>query len=375
MKEVNKRAVKRSVAVLAAAGCIALAAGHISLDDLSAWSRTAALLSVGMMRPDGGAQALSERLDRPPAQAPAASAGGNTTPAGQTSAGTTGSALSTAPPTAAPTTPTTIPTRGPKGGLVREMQMSLGSNPVQGVAIKNSSGKTFDIAKELTILPNIAIKETEEPQVLIVHTHTTEAYMTYYAGYYNDGDGGRTSDESQNVCAIGEVIANELRRAGIAVVHDTTVHDSPKYTGAYTRSEATVKANLEKYPSIQVVLDIHRDGIMLDDTTRVKPTVTIDGKKAAQMMIIAGAVSTEALPHPSWQDNFHFALQLQKAMAAKYEGLMRPVSVVGSRYNQHLSRGYLLVEVGSEANTLEEAVYSGQMLGKTLAELLPTFKG
>ena len=108
--------------------------------------------------------------------------------------------------------------------------------------------------------------------------------MSYYAGYYNEGDGGRSKDESKNVCAVGEAIAAELRAAGIGVIHDTTIHDNPKYTGAYTRSEETVKKNLKQYPSIQVVLDVHRDGIMIDNTTKAKPTVTINGKKAAQTM-------------------------------------------------------------------------------------------
>lgn len=377
MKELTKRAVRRAAAVVSAVVCISLAAGHISLEDLTNWSRTAALLSAGLMQPEGGAEALSARLDREPAAAGKGTQASTTTTAGKTGTTTadTSATQPEAPQDGPPALlPETVPPQGPKGGKVSEQQLTLGSNFVQGIALKNSSGKTFDIAKELQILPEITIKNTPEPQVLLVHTHTTEAYMTYYAGYYNEGDGGRTRDESKNVCAVGEVIAEQLRAAGIGVIHDTTIHDDPKYTGAYTRSEETVKKNLEKYPSIQVVLDLHRDGIMIDSTTRAKPTVTIDGRKAAQMMIIASAASTEANPHPHWQDNFRFALQLQKAMVDKYEGLMRPISVVASRYNQHLSRGYLLVEVGSEANTLNEAVYSGYMLGKTLAELLPKFK-
>ena len=102
----------------------------------------------------------------------------------------------------------------------------------------------------------------------------------------------------------------------------------------------------------------------------VKPTVTIDGKKAAQMMIIAGVVGTEALPNPHWEQNLAFAAQWQKLLTERYDGLMRPLSTVGSRYNQHLHAGYLLVEVGSEGNTVDEAVYSAQLLGTTLAELL-----
>ena len=127
---------------------------------------------------------------------------------------------------------------------------------------------------------------------------------------------------------------------------------------------------MEKYPSIKVVLDIHRDAILRGDTTLVKPTVEVNGRKAAQVMIIAGVVSTEALPHPEWQQNLTLAARWQQRMDAACPGVMRPLYTVASRYNQHLSPGYLLVEVGSEGNTVAEVTYSGQLLGKTLAELL-----
>ena len=119
-----------------------------------------------------------------------------------------------------------------------------------------------------------------------------------------------------------------------------------------------------------MVLDLHRDALMEGQTGLVKPTVTVGGKKAAQMMIIAGVLSTDALPNPHWQQNLALAAQWQKALSSQYDGLMRPLSTVGSRYNQHLHAGYLLVEVGSEGNTVAEAEYSGELLGKTLADLL-----
>ena len=231
MKDAYKKAGKRLAGILTAACCVGLAVGHISLDDLTSWGRTAAMLSVGLMQPAGGAEALSERLDRTPDKGAAATTA--PTSANTTAATTAGSG--TSQPTTSTTTPPTTGTIPPKkegGGVVKELKMGLGSDFVQGVAIKNSSGKTFDIAKEIQIKPNFKIKNSAEPQVLIVHTHTTEAYMSYYAGYYNEGDGGRSKDESKNVCAVGEAIAAELRAAGIGVSHDTTIPDNPKYTGA-----------------------------------------------------------------------------------------------------------------------------------------------
>ena len=227
----------------------------------------------------------------------------------------------------------------------------------------------MDIAAALTTKLTPKFTDTDAPQVLIVHTHTTEAYMPYDAGYYNARDRERTTDHARNVCAVGDALVETLTANGIAAIHDTTVHDAP-YSGAYNRSAKTVQSYLEKYPSIQVVLDLHRDALMEGQTGLVKPTVTIDGKKAAQMMIIAGALSTDALPNPHWQQNLALAAKWQKLLTARYDGLMRPLSTVGSRYNQHLHAGYLLVEVGSEGNTVAEAEYSGELLGKTLAELL-----
>lgn len=355
---------------------LAAVIGQGSREGFLEFGRKAALISVGLQKPDGSAIVLSERMDEAAAKA-----------APQTTASVTaGTTVSTTAPTTAATTvpsaavnatlpsvPHTSPSKAAGAGTVLEQLISPGSEFVQGVAVRNRSGKAFDLAKELQQKLAVSFqKNIEQPQVLIVHTHTTEGYLTYDTGFYNPTDVERTKDESRNICAAGEAIAQALRQEGIAVVHDTTIHDFPQYTGAYARSEKTVKAALAKYPTVQVVLDIHRDAILPSNTSRNKPTAMVDGKKAAQMMIIAGVVSTNELPHPNWQQNFHFALQLQKALANRYPNLMRPLYLVASRYNQHLAPGYLLVEVGTDVNTVEEAVYSGSLLGKTLAETLMT---
>ena len=271
--------------------------------------------------------------------------------------------------------PAEIPPEAGDGGKITETQLTLGSTFVQGVAIKNASSAAINIAEQLKIAPDLGLTDTAEPQVLIVHTHTTEAYMAYDAGYYNADDPSRTQDNTRNVVAVGEAIAAQLRAAGIGVIHDTTVHDSPKYTGAYDRSAATIQKNLDEYPTIKVVLDIHRDAINQSATNKLKPTTVINGRKAAQMMIIASANDSAAQPHPNWQENMRLALRLQSALHTQYEGIVRPLYVVNSRYNQHLTNGSLLVEMGAEGNTVEEACYSGQILGKTLAQVLNSLKG
>lgn len=379
MQKKTKRAVRAAFSVLAASACLAAVCGGLSRKALLEWGGRLAMLSVGIQQPDGGAEALSGRLEREPA-----AGGSSTTPP---TSGTKPSGTTTPPTTlptewengiAWPTLPTfpepVIPEKS-SGGTVLTEQLSPGSDFVDGVAVRNSSGLTLDIADLLSRKPAISITDTAEPQVLLMHTHTTECYLDYDAGFYNDSDPTRTLDETKNVVAVGEVVAVQLQAAGIGVVHDKTVHDSPQYTGAYDRSKATVLKNLEAYPTIQVVLDIHRDSIQRDASSKVKPTAEIGGKKAAQMMIVMGMMNTASVPHPDWQENLSLAVRLQQELHTRYEGVMRPISLVGNaRYNQQLTHGSILVEMGSEANTLEEAMVSGQMLGRALVKVLGDLK-
>ena len=178
----------------------------------------------------------------------------------------------------------------------------------------------------------------------------------------------RTQDNNLNVVRVGEEIAKRLREAGIGVVHDTTVHDYPSYSGSYDRSIETMRKNLEQYPTIQVTLDIHRDALGGD--TRLKPTTTVNGKKAAQIMIISGCDDDGSLGFPDWEYNLRLAMRLQQA-GAEYDGqLMRPLNFTPSKYNEHMTHGSLLVEFGTEVSTIDEAVYSGQLFGDALVKVL-----
>ncbi len=337
--------------------------------DWGALGTAVTLAAAAIGQPQNAVAYLEERLQPPPVTDVGTPQGGlhagtpEQEPAGGNHTAVEGDSLSVV-------APVTVPPEDGSGGKIYEQTLDTGDTLSQPVAVRNRSSTAVDIAKALATSFKTPFTDTDEPQVLIIHTHTTEGYMLYDAGYYNAGDRDRTQDHSRNVCAAGEAVAATLRRAGIAVLHDTTVHDSPQYTGAYTRSAETVQGYLDKYPSIKVVLDLHRDAVMTGDTGLVKPTATVDGKKAAQMMFIVGVADTDALPHPHWEQNLALAAQWQKALTAIEPDLMRPLNTVTSRYNQHLCPGYLLVEVGSEGNTVEEAVYSGQLLGKTLAELL-----
>ena len=208
-----------------------------------------------------------------------------------------------------------------------------------------------------------------EPQVLIMHTHATESYELEDLGWFDPEYTSRRTDTSLNMAAVGAAIAEELNAAGIVTLQDVTLHDYPSYNGSYERSNATVRSYLERYPSIKVVLDVHRDAIETDGA-RVKAVAEVEGKTAAQVMIICGADKNGNLPN--FKQNLAFAAKWESAMESRYPGLTRPVLFDYRYYNQDLTTGSLLIEMGSHGNTLEEAVYSGHLVGRALAGLFTT---
>lgn len=209
-----------------------------------------------------------------------------------------------------------------------------------------------------------------EPQVLILHTHATETYQTWPDLVYDPSFTARTQNTELNMCTVGEKMAEVLNAAGINTLHDTTLHDSPSYTESYDRSHATTQAYLEKYPSIKVVLDVHRDAIEDADGTRVKPLCTVDGEDTAQVMIIAGCDNGSSISLPNWRLNLRFAAAWEEAMESRTPGLTRPVMCAYRYYNQDLTTGSLLIEIGGHANTVAEAVRAGQYAAEALAVLL-----
>lgn len=205
------------------------------------------------------------------------------------------------------------------------------------------------------------------PQVLIMHTHTTESYDRFDAGFYDTEYPTRSTDPEKNILAVGKVLCDTLNANGVCAVQATEYHDYPAYDNSYSRSRETVRAYLEKYPGIKVVLDIHRDGMQREDGTRVKPTVVVDGRKAAQIMIISGA-DDGTMNMPEFRENLRFAVRLQDTFETLCPGLTRPLYLAYRFYNQDLTTGSLLIEIGSEANTLAEAQYTAELLGRGLAK-------
>lgn len=234
------------------------------------------------------------------------------------------------------------------------------------VYINNRSDKSFD---ESIFDGSFAAKLSEEegPKVLIVHTHGSEAYTMPPGQEYEASGECRTTDCAFNVVRVGDELAAVLEEAGIEVLHDATLHDYPEYSGAYGRSLTAAEKAMEEYPSISLVLDIHRDAISDADGSPYKVVSNVAGVNAAQMSFIIGT-DGGGLEHPEWRENLKLAAAVQQRLLEDYPTLMRPISVRNSRYNQHVSPGALLVEMGAAGNSLDEALLSARLLGEALAE-------
>lgn len=255
-----------------------------------------------------------------------------------------------------------------------ESQFSSGGTKFENFYVKNTTGQNINIGEELSNAPEISITETKNPQVLIFHTHTSESYMNRDEGFFYESFYPRSLNNEKNVTRVGQAITDKLIENGINTVHDTTYHDNPTYNGSYCRAAQTIKKNLEKYPSIQVVIDIHRDSLGSKEAGKIKPTFKYSGKKAAQLMVISGCDPDGNLGFPNWRKNLRLALRVQKYCETLFPGITRPLNFSKVKYNEHLTPGSLLIEVGSDANTLEEAVNTGTMLGEALSKLLNDLK-
>lgn len=216
------------------------------------------------------------------------------------------------------------------------------------------------------------IQKNGEPQVLIVHTHATESYLRHNESYYTDTDSSRTTDNEYNMVALGKIISDKLNDAGIVTLHDTTQHDYPSYNESYSRAAKTICSYTEKYPSIKIVIDLHRDAIAANDTDKVKVTTEINGKKAAQIMLVMGSQSGSVTNFPNWKENLKLATKLQQTVEVMYPSLARSIHFMSKNYNESLTTGSLLIEIGTDGNTFDEAKYSAELLSDALISLLNT---
>jgi len=235
------------------------------------------------------------------------------------------------------------------------------------VYYKNQTSYTIDMPALLARETPVALG-ADGVQVLIMHTHGTEAYTPSPAHPYAASGEYRTTDSSANMLRVGQTICDILNARGISTVHSTALNDYPAYNGSYNRALKDIQAQVARYPSVQLVIDVHRDAIASGDTY-YKTSATVNGMETAQLMFVTGT-DGGGLSHPDWLDNLTFQAQLHDALNSRYPGLMRPMSIRESRYNQHVRTGSMLLEVGSCGNTLEEALAAAELFAQTLADVL-----
>lgn len=210
--------------------------------------------------------------------------------------------------------------------------------------------------------------KAEGPKVLIVHSHATESYtQTAQFSYEVSGD-YRTLDDQRNMLRVGQALKEALEKEGIGVIHDTAMHDHPSYNDAYVNSRESISAYLRKYPTLSLVIDLHRDAIGQTNKGQLDTHALVNGQESAQIMLVVGS-DANGRTHPNWEKNMALATKLHARLEKSFPGLCRPISFRGERFNQDLSEGALLIEVGAAGNTLEEALVAVEALAKGIAEL------
>lgn len=239
---------------------------------------------------------------------------------------------------------------------------TAGYTVARGVCIKNASNKTLDAAA-LEAEGFAARLSDSGPQVLIIHTHGSEAYTMPAGQEYPATGTCRTADTTKNVVRVGDEIASVLSEYGISVLHDRTLYDDPLYEGAYSRSVAGIEDYMERYPSLVFILDIHRDAVE-DAQHRQYKLIAQEDPHAAQISFIMGS------NHDDWQENLKLAIAVAEQIKADYPTVMRPITLRNSNYNQHKSPGSMLVEVGAAGNSLDEALQSARIFGDSFAHVL-----
>ena len=248
---------------------------------------------------------------------------------------------------------------------VSETTVTRGRETVLGIEVNNETGYNLTEAyKKPHITP-----EADGPSVLIVHTHTSESYRPSEGFDYTPTDNDRTEDLNFNVARVGAELCKSLNSLGVYAVQDPTICDYPSYNGSYKKMLSVAEAAIKKYPSIKVVIDLHRDAMETSDGTKISTVANVNGEKAAQIMFVVGT-DANGLYHPTWQSNFSFAADLQKKCSEMYPELARPLNVRCERFNGHISPYEILIEVGTTGNTLPEALVSARAAARIIASVM-----
>lgn len=240
----------------------------------------------------------------------------------------------------------------------------LASDVTEKITIKN------DTSYEINVEEILAQSHTKiNGKVLILHTHTSEAYTKTAEYEYEESDSYRTQNSEKNIVAVGREIARVLKENNIEVIHDETYHDYPSYTGSYRRCMETAQKNIAQHGDVSLVLDIHRDALLNKNGEYMKTYANINGEEMAQALLVVGT-NGGGLQHDNWQNNLKTALELQKIMKEKYPPLARDLHLCNERYNGHVNDGAMIIEIGSNGNTLPEAIKCAQLVGECIVSLI-----
>ena len=229
------------------------------------------------------------------------------------------------------------------------------------VKVNSYCGYTTDVPAWLETPLSWDLQQTA-PTVLILHSHATECYADEKKSNY------RTQDTEKNMVSVGDALAQKLEEAGIRVLHDRSLHDSPSYNAAYENSRAAAKSYLAQYPSISLVLDLHRDAVTDPNGKQVKYTLETTAGTAAKMMFVVGT-DAGGLSHNNWPENMSLAVKLQTLLQRENPGICRPISFRTQRFNQDLSTGALLIEMGSAGNSRQEVLVAVELLADAIIAL------
>lgn len=261
---------------------------------------------------------------------------------------------------------------------ITEIDMSLGSAKGEVLLRDSDSGRSVDIKTLLASPYPQALRQDgiskvgtkAEPLVLILHTHATESFAEEGAASYTSAALFRSEDTSKNMVAVGRVMTEILNSRGIPTLHCEVLHDAEDYNASYDNSLATVKKYLKEYPSIKYVFDLHRDAMIRESGEALKPVCTINGKPTAQVMTLVGTDAGGA-DHSLWQENnMNLAVKLQYRLTSEYNGMARPINLRKLSFHQQYAPGSLLFEIGSCANTLEEAKNAAVNLAEAIADTI-----
>lgn len=278
--------------------------------------------------------------------------------------------------------------RWPQGGLSRPIQTTPPTTPAlpagpadpvelsftaadeKKVSLKYGDGCAYRVDAKTLLLKGLDWNLSSlEPTVLILHTHASESYTKLPGQDYDETAEYRTLNTDYNMVALGDKLATLLEQAGIRVLHDRRIHDYPSYNSAYSNSRKSAQDYLRQYPSIQVVLDLHRDAVLNSDGSQYAPTVEINGKKVAQVMLVVGT-NASGMHHPRWEENLAAALKLQAMLEKAAAGITRPTILRAQRFNHDLSDGAMIVEIGTAGNSFQEAMDAVPFLAEALITLM-----